>query len=84
MTYVLFSKLMSHSYNVSDTSGFRRHRINYNKKFANQQNYINSIENFWNQAKWGLRKYNGIDRESFYLFLKNVSFVLTLAYRSSS
>ena len=32
------------------------------------------IENFWNQAKRVLRKYNGIDRKSFPLFLKECEF----------
>ena len=33
-------------------------------------NHINGIENFWNQAKRHLRKYNGIPRHHFHLFLK--------------
>ena len=33
-------------------------------------NHINGIENFWNQAKRHLRKFNGIPKEHFYLFLK--------------
>ncbi|MBK2345311.1 transposase, partial [Francisella tularensis subsp. novicida] len=33
-------------------------------------NHINGIENFWNQAKRHLRKFNGIPREHFHLFLK--------------
>ncbi|HEZ1446711.1 TPA: transposase [Neisseria meningitidis] len=34
----------------------------------------NGIENFWNQAKRVLRKYNGIDCKSFPLFLKECEF----------
>lgn len=30
---------------------------------------INGIENFWNQAKRVLWKYNGIPRQHFYLFI---------------
>ncbi len=41
---------------------------------ADRQNHINGIENFWNQAKRVLRKYNGIDRKSFPLFLKECEF----------
>ena len=57
-----------------DVSGFTHHRINHSKLFADKQNHINSIENFWNQAKRVLRKYNGIDRKSFPLFLKECEF----------
>ena len=45
-------------------------RINHSKLFADKQNHINGIENFWNQAKRHLRKYNGIPRHNFHLFLK--------------
>ena len=62
------------SYDVLDVSGFRHHRINHSKQFADRQNHINGIENFWNQAKRVLRKYNGIDRKAFPLFLKECEF----------
>lgn len=42
--------------------------------FADGQNHINGIENFWNQAKRILRKYNGIDRNAFPLFIKECEF----------
>jgi transposase-like protein len=32
--------------------------------------HINGIENFWNQAKRHLWKFNGVPRENFPLFLK--------------
>ena len=32
------------------------------KSLQKEKNHINGIENFWNQAKRHLRKYNGIDR----------------------
>ena len=54
-----------HSYDKPNISGFIHHRINHSKAFADLRNYVNGMENFWNQAKWGLRKYNGIDRKSF-------------------
>ena len=54
--------------------GDTHHRINHSKEFADRQNHINGIENFWNQAKRVLRKYNGIDRKSFPLFLKECKF----------
>ncbi|QNT58839.1 putative transposase [Neisseria musculi] len=55
-------------------SGFTHHRINHSKAFADCQNHINGIENFWNQAQRVLRKYNVIDRKSFPLFLKECEF----------
>ena len=58
------------SYNVLDVSEFKHYRINHSKLFAKKHNHINGIENFWNQAKRHLRKFNGIPREHFYLFLK--------------
>ena len=57
-------------YNVLDVSEFKHYRINHSKLFADKQNHINGIENFWNQAKRHMRKFNGIPRESFELFLK--------------
>lgn len=58
------------SYNALDVSEFRHFRINHSKLFADQKNHINGIENFWNQAKRHLRKFNGIPKSSFHLFLK--------------
>lgn len=61
------------SYDVLDVSEFTYHH-NYSRIFADHQNHINGIENFWNQAKRVLRKYNGIERKSFPLFLKECEF----------
>ena len=58
------------SYNVLDVSAFRHYRINHAKRFADRKNHINGIENLWNQAKRHLRRFNGIPREHFPLFLK--------------
>ena len=38
-------------YNVLDISDFHHFRINHSHPFADKQNHINGIENFWNQAK---------------------------------
>ena len=62
------------SYDKPDVSGFIHYRINHSKEFTDRQNHINGIGNFWNQAKRVLRKYNGIDRKSFTLFLKECEF----------
>ena len=58
------------AYNVLDVSEFKHYRINHSKLFADKKNHINGIENFWNQAKRHLRKFNGIPRQNFGLFLK--------------
>lgn len=56
--------------NTLDISEFRHHRINRSKLFANKHNHINGIENFWNQAKRHMRKFNGMKQDTFYWFLK--------------
>ena len=58
------------SYNALDVSAFHHMRINHSKLFADRRNHINGIENFWNQAKRQLRKFNGIKQHNFYWFLK--------------
>ncbi len=63
------------SYDVLDVSGFKHRRVNHSKTFVSPRgHHINGIENFWNQAKRVLRKYNGIPRRNFYLFLKECEF----------
>ncbi len=57
-------------YNALDISEFKHMRINHSKEFAHKQNHINGIENFWNQAKRHMRKYNGIPKHNFMLYLK--------------
>ena len=57
-------------YNALDVSDFHHRRINHSQLFADGRNHINGIENFWNQAKRHLRKFNGIKQENFYWFLK--------------
>ncbi len=58
------------AYNALDVSNFHHIRINHSMLFADKQNHINGIENFWNQAKRHLRKFNGILPDNFYWFLK--------------
>jgi len=62
------------SYNALDVSEFKHYRINHSLLFADGRNHINGIENFWNQAKRVLRKYNGIPARQFYWFLKETEF----------
>ena len=58
------------AYNALDVSEFKHYRINHSKLFAQKYNHINGIENFGNQAKRHMRKYNGVPRQHFNLFLK--------------
>ena len=58
------------AYNALDVSEFKHYRINHSKLFAQSKNHINGIENFWNQAKRHMRKFNGVPREQFPLYLK--------------
>jgi len=58
------------SYNALDVSDFRHYRINHSELFDDRHNHINGIENFWNQAKRHLRRFNGIPRQHFALYLK--------------
>ena len=58
------------SYNVLDVSEFKHYRINHSVLFADKKNHINGIENFWNQAKRYMRKFNGIPRTHFHLYLR--------------
>jgi transposase len=63
------------SYDVLDVSEFKHRRVNHSRTFVSRSgHHINGIENFWNQAKRNLRRYNGIPRKNFYLFLKESEF----------
>ena len=62
------------AYNAMDVTQFHHFRINHSELFADKQNHINGIENFWNQAKRWLRLYNGVPKENFPLFLKECEF----------
>ncbi|MDA0305534.1 MAG: IS1595 family transposase, partial [Proteobacteria bacterium] len=58
------------AYNVLDVSDFKHFRINHSELFADKKNHINGIENFWNQAKRHMRKFNGVPKAQFGLYLK--------------
>jgi len=62
------------TYNALDVNQFRHKRINHPVCFSEGKNHINGIENFWSQAERILRRYNGIDRKFFPLFLKKYKF----------
>lgn len=62
-------------YDVLDVSGFKHQRVNHSKNFLEgEKRHINGIENFWSQAKRHLRKYNGIPKKHFSLYLKECEF----------
>jgi transposase len=50
--------------------GVRHRRVNQNDRFAPGPAHVNGIENFWNQSKRHLRKYNGIPGHHLHLYLK--------------
>ena len=63
------------AYDVLDVSEFHHHRIDHSEAYVrDRHNHINGIENFWNQAKRMLSRYNGIPKAHFPLFLKETEF----------
>ncbi|MEL6369175.1 MAG: IS1595 family transposase [Pseudomonadota bacterium] len=59
-----------HVYDLLDLTDFHHMRINHSKLFVDRENRINGIENFLNQAKRHLRRYDGIPWQNFHLFIK--------------
>lgn len=55
---------------VLDVSGFRHERLRVRTRVLRGRARIDRIENFWNQAKRHLHRYNGIPRQHLRLFLK--------------
>ena len=66
---IVYSDTFS-AYNVLDVSSFKHFRINHSKLFSDHKNHINGIENFWNQTKRHMRRFNGIPAAHFHLYLK--------------
>ena len=63
------------SYNGLVLDGFKHYRIDHDKEFTNtKRNHINGIENFWGYAKTKLKRYYGVSREHYYLYLKEMEF----------
>lgn len=58
------------AYDILDISGFKHFRINHSNFLVDKKNHINDIENFRNQAKRHMRKFNGVPKRHFGLFLK--------------
>lgn len=56
---------------VLDISEFRYKCINPCKTVLSRRGYhVNGVENFWNESRRYLRRFNGIRKNSFYWFLK--------------
>ena len=63
------------AYDVLDVSEFHHHRVDHSDAYVlDHHNPINGIENFWNQTKRMLSRYNGIPKAHFPLFLKETEF----------
>ena len=62
------------TYHALNIGTFRPPHFNHMPHFAQSKNHIGRLENFWNQAKRALRKYNGINKDFFSLFLKGCEF----------
>jgi transposase len=62
---------------VLNVSDFHHFRINHSELFADRQNHISGIKNFWSQAKRHMRKFNRVPKAHFGLFRRNASGGLT-------
>ena len=62
------------SYDGLVLSGYKHHRINHSREFANNNHHINGIESFWSFVKRKMRKHNGIRKHKFYYYLKESEF----------
>jgi len=63
------------SYDGLVLDGFKHYRVRHEKTFVSRKrNHINGIENFWGYAKTKMKRYYGINRTRFYLYLKEMEF----------
>jgi len=53
-----------------DVGNLQHERVQRRAHLARGRAPISSVENFWGQAKRQLRRYNGVPRQHFHLFLK--------------
>lgn len=52
-------------------NGYKHYRIHHHKnEFARGKNHINGIESFWSFTKSRMKKFNGIKKDKFLLYLK--------------
>ena len=58
-------------YDTLSVVGYQHERVNHELELVDSKGrHINGIENFWNQAKRHLRKFNGVPKSAFPLFLQ--------------
>jgi transposase len=63
------------SYDGLITKAYRHYRINHGESFAtSRRRHLNGIDNFWGYAKTKLKRYPGIPRNQFLLYLKEMEF----------
>ena len=64
------------AYNGLVDLGYKKHFRVYHSKneFAHGKNHINGIESFWGYAKTRLSKFRGMNKNTFYLHLKECEF----------
>jgi len=60
-----------HAYDKLHLAGFRHKRIDHGETLGKGRSHINGIENFWSQAKRHFRRFNGVPKGSFPLFLQD-------------
>lgn len=58
------------SYDTLSVEGYEHVRINHSVALSDGTPHINGIENFWSQAKRHFRRYNGVPKALFQLFLQ--------------
>ena len=59
------------SYNGLILYGYKHKRIHHGEnEFARGRNHVNGIESFWSYVKRRLRKFNGVPKDKFLLYLK--------------
>lgn len=59
------------SYDSLVLNGYKHYRIYHSEnEFARARNHVNGIESFWSYAKRRLRKFNGVQKDKFLLYLK--------------
>ena len=58
------------------TDGYKKHfRVKHgDNEFADGQNHINGIENFWGLCKVRLVKFRGVHKHTFFLHIKECEF----------
>jgi len=66
----------SHSYEgLVDLANKRHYRMNHARDaFAHKRSRINGIDNFWGIAKMRLSKFRGLNKNTFYLHVKETEF----------